>query len=70
MFALALAIKEMSVATRKARTTLWCAFQMTLPKSPAAKLDQEKTLQEVAQPEEKPGENSSGLNQRAEASKH
>ncbi|KAK2516678.1 hypothetical protein Q9966_015046, partial [Columba livia] len=67
VFALALAIKEMSVATRKARTTLWCAFQMTLPKSPPAKLE-EKTLQETAQPEGKPGENS--INQRAEANKH
>ncbi|XP_010226564.1 PREDICTED: uncharacterized protein C17orf104 homolog [Tinamus guttatus] len=35
VFALALAIKEMSVATRKVRTTLWCALQMTLPKAPA-----------------------------------
>ncbi|NXJ99988.1 MEIOC protein, partial [Corythaixoides concolor] len=32
VFALALAIKEMSIATRKARTMLWCALQMTLPK--------------------------------------
>ncbi|NWX13915.1 MEIOC protein, partial [Aegotheles bennettii] len=32
VFALALAIKELSAATRKARTTLWCALQMTLPK--------------------------------------
>ncbi|NXK18027.1 MEIOC protein, partial [Arenaria interpres] len=53
VFALALAIKEMSVATRKARTTLWCAFQMTLPKSPAGKPDREKALRETAQPEEK-----------------
>uniref|UniRef100_A0A2K6EVU1 MEIOC n=1 Tax=Propithecus coquereli TaxID=379532 RepID=A0A2K6EVU1_PROCO len=33
VFALASAIKEMCVATRKARTTLWCALQMTLPKT-------------------------------------
>ncbi|NXX97118.1 MEIOC protein, partial [Centropus bengalensis] len=32
VFALAMAIQEMSAATRKARTTLWCALQMTLPK--------------------------------------
>ncbi|XP_065712334.2 meiosis-specific coiled-coil domain-containing protein MEIOC [Patagioenas fasciata] len=68
VFALALAIKEMSVATRKARTTLWCAFQMTLPKSPPMKPGQEKAPQEAAQPELKPGENS--INQRTEASKH
>ncbi|XP_069810093.1 meiosis-specific coiled-coil domain-containing protein MEIOC isoform X2 [Dendropsophus ebraccatus] len=33
---LASLIKEMDIATRKARTALWCALQMTLPKSPAA----------------------------------
>ncbi|NXL90286.1 MEIOC protein, partial [Alectura lathami] len=32
VFALAAAIKEMSAATRRVRTTLWCALQMTLPK--------------------------------------
>ncbi|NXX11314.1 MEIOC protein, partial [Podargus strigoides] len=32
VFALALAIKELSAATRKVRTVLWCALQMTLPK--------------------------------------
>ncbi|KAM9255119.1 LOW QUALITY PROTEIN: meiosis-specific coiled-coil domain-containing protein MEIOC [Cariama cristata] len=57
VLALALAIKEMSVATRKVRTTLWCAFQMTLPKSSAGKLDQEKALWEMVQPEEKVCEN-------------
>ncbi|XP_010086176.1 PREDICTED: uncharacterized protein C17orf104 homolog, partial [Pterocles gutturalis] len=57
VFALALAIKEMSVATRKARTTLWCALQMTLPKSAAGKPDPEKALREMAQPEEKGHEN-------------
>ncbi|XP_032852435.2 meiosis-specific coiled-coil domain-containing protein MEIOC [Tyto alba] len=73
VFALALAIKEMSVATRKARTTLWCALQMTLPKWLAGKLDPEKALRETVQPEEKVCENtnsSSVLNQRAEVSKH
>ncbi|XP_035203790.1 meiosis-specific coiled-coil domain-containing protein MEIOC isoform X3 [Oxyura jamaicensis] len=73
VFALALAIKEMSVATRKARTTLWCALQMTLPKPSAGQLVTEKALQEVVQPEEKVRKNPNGcgiLNQRAEISKH
>ncbi|XP_027301525.2 meiosis-specific coiled-coil domain-containing protein MEIOC isoform X1 [Anas platyrhynchos] len=73
VFALALAIKEMSVATRKARTTLWCALQMTLPKPSAGQLVTEKALQEIVQPEEKVCENLNGcgiLNQRAEISKH
>ncbi|KAM6114791.1 meiosis-specific coiled-coil domain-containing protein MEIOC [Phoenicopterus ruber ruber] len=73
VFALALAIKEMSVATRKARTTLWCALQMTLPKSSAGKLDPEKAVRETVQPEEKVCEITNGcgiLNQRAEVSKH
>ncbi|XP_044155478.1 meiosis-specific coiled-coil domain-containing protein MEIOC [Bufo gargarizans] len=30
---LASSIREMTIATRKARTALWCALQMTLPKS-------------------------------------
>ncbi|XP_075299962.1 meiosis-specific coiled-coil domain-containing protein MEIOC isoform X2 [Opisthocomus hoazin] len=47
VFALALAIKEMSAATRKARMTLWCALQMTLPKSAAGKPDPEKALRET-----------------------
>ncbi|NXT02946.1 MEIOC protein, partial [Jacana jacana] len=51
VFALALAIKEMSAATRKVRTTLWCAFQMTLPTPPAGKPDGEKAPRD--QPEEK-----------------
>ncbi|KAM6368583.1 meiosis-specific coiled-coil domain-containing protein MEIOC [Pluvialis apricaria] len=72
VFALALAIREMSIATRKARTTLWCAFQMTLPKSSAGKLDREKALREMVQPEEKACENTNScgiLNQMAEVSK-
>ncbi|KAG8429754.1 hypothetical protein GDO86_019304 [Hymenochirus boettgeri] len=32
VFALALSIKNLSAATRKARTALWCALQMTLPR--------------------------------------
>lgn len=63
----------MSVATRKARTTLWCALQMTLPKSSGGTLDPEKALRETEQPEEKVCENTDNcgiLNQRAEVSKH
>uniref|UniRef100_A0A672TFQ4 Meiosis specific with coiled-coil domain n=1 Tax=Strigops habroptila TaxID=2489341 RepID=A0A672TFQ4_STRHB len=73
VFALALAIKEMSVATRKARTTLWCALQMTLPKSAAGKPDREKALRELKQPEKKACENPDGgsiPSQRADVSKH
>ncbi|KAK4808410.1 hypothetical protein QYF61_004863 [Mycteria americana] len=73
VFALALAIKEMSVATRKARTTLWCALQMTLPKSSAGKPDAEKAVREAVQPEEKVCENMNScgiLNQRADVSEH
>ncbi|XP_072741995.1 meiosis-specific coiled-coil domain-containing protein MEIOC isoform X2 [Ciconia boyciana] len=73
VFALALAIKEMSVATRKARTTLWCALQMTLPKSSAGKPDAEKAVRETVQPEEKACENTNScgiLNQRADISEH
>ncbi|XP_068118975.1 meiosis-specific coiled-coil domain-containing protein MEIOC isoform X2 [Hyperolius riggenbachi] len=33
VFILADSIREMAFATRKARTALWCALQMTLPKS-------------------------------------
>ncbi|XP_021095998.1 meiosis-specific coiled-coil domain-containing protein MEIOC [Heterocephalus glaber] len=49
VFALASAIKEMCVATRKARTTLWCALQMTLPKtvSTAGHADVDKVLQDI-----------------------
>ncbi|XP_062984020.1 meiosis-specific coiled-coil domain-containing protein MEIOC [Elgaria multicarinata webbii] len=54
VFALALAIKEMCIATRKARTTLWCALQMTLPKttSTSGPVEVEKALQELVQPEQ------------------
>ncbi|XP_074973442.1 meiosis-specific coiled-coil domain-containing protein MEIOC [Phalacrocorax aristotelis] len=72
VFVLALAIKEMSVTTRKARTTLWCALQMTLPRSSAGKQDVEKAVQEV-QPEEKACENTNSggvLSQKGEVSKH
>ncbi|KAM7137513.1 meiosis-specific coiled-coil domain-containing protein MEIOC isoform 5-T5 [Macrochelys suwanniensis] len=71
VFALALAIKEMSVATRKARTTLWCALQMTLPKTTtiAGQIDVEKAFQEMIQSEDKACENmnsSNLLNQRGQ----
>ncbi|XP_019379065.1 PREDICTED: meiosis-specific coiled-coil domain-containing protein MEIOC isoform X1 [Gavialis gangeticus] len=71
VFALALAIKEMSAATRKARTTLWCALQMTLPKTTttSGQLDVEKAFQEMVQSEDKACENvnsSNLINQRTE----
>ncbi|XP_075702462.1 meiosis-specific coiled-coil domain-containing protein MEIOC isoform X2 [Rhinoderma darwinii] len=34
VFILASSIREMAIATRKARTALWCALQMTTPKLP------------------------------------
>ncbi|XP_035577172.2 meiosis-specific coiled-coil domain-containing protein MEIOC isoform X1 [Canis lupus familiaris] len=75
VFALASAIKEMCVATRKARTTLWCALQMTLPKtaSTAGQTDVEKALQDIVNCEDKVHENinsSNPMNQRGEANKH
>ncbi|XP_048367448.1 meiosis-specific coiled-coil domain-containing protein MEIOC-like [Sphaerodactylus townsendi] len=33
VLALAAAIKDLAVSTRKMRTALWCALQMTLPKT-------------------------------------
>ncbi|KAM8967183.1 uncharacterized protein RCH25_025879 [Pelodytes ibericus] len=51
VLALAAAIKEMVASTRKARTALWCALQMTLPKSPSGSAvtqeDLERALQEL-----------------------
>ncbi|XP_014798178.1 PREDICTED: uncharacterized protein C17orf104 homolog [Calidris pugnax] len=73
VFALALAIKEMSVTTRKARTTLWCAFQMTLPKPAPGKPEREKAPRDTAPPEEKACGGTSGCGtaaRRAEVSKH
>ncbi|XP_006897897.1 PREDICTED: uncharacterized protein C17orf104 homolog [Elephantulus edwardii] len=74
-FALASAIKEMCVATQKARTTLWCALQMTLPKAASAtgQVDVKKTLQDTVNCEDKVHENinsSNPVNQRGEANKH
>lgn len=75
VFALASAIKEMCVATRKARTTLWCALQMTLPKtaSTAGQADMEKALQDIINCEDKIHESISSSNpmsQRGETNKH
>ncbi|XP_039187488.1 meiosis-specific coiled-coil domain-containing protein MEIOC isoform X1 [Crotalus tigris] len=55
VFALALAIKEMCIATRKARTTLWCALQMTLPKTTYTSVpaEMEKVLQELVTSQDK-----------------
>nr|XP_033787690.1 meiosis-specific coiled-coil domain-containing protein MEIOC-like isoform X2 [Geotrypetes seraphini]XP_033787691.1 meiosis-specific coiled-coil domain-containing protein MEIOC-like isoform X2 [Geotrypetes seraphini] len=51
VLALAAAIKELAAATRKARTALWCAFQMTLPEtslsSQAKQEDLVRALQEL-----------------------
>ncbi|KAF6095375.1 meiosis specific with coiled-coil domain [Phyllostomus discolor] len=75
VFALASAIKEMCVATRKARTTLWCALQMTLPKTAntAGQTDVEKALQDIVNYEDKVRESinsSNPMNQRGDANKH
>ncbi|XP_041421684.1 meiosis-specific coiled-coil domain-containing protein MEIOC isoform X4 [Xenopus laevis] len=51
VLALAAAIKEMVISTRKSRTALWCALQMTLVKSPsgvaARQEDVERALREL-----------------------
>ncbi|XP_035159062.2 meiosis-specific coiled-coil domain-containing protein MEIOC isoform X2 [Callithrix jacchus] len=72
VFALASAIKEMCVATRKTRTTLWCALQMTLPKT-ASTADVVKALQNTVNCEDKVHESinsSNPMNQRGETNKH
>ncbi|XP_058878967.1 meiosis-specific coiled-coil domain-containing protein MEIOC-like isoform X2 [Acipenser ruthenus] len=54
VLALAAAIKEQAIFTRKARTALWCALQMTLPKNStgatAQQAELEKALQELCSP--------------------
>ncbi|XP_048371650.1 meiosis-specific coiled-coil domain-containing protein MEIOC isoform X2 [Sphaerodactylus townsendi] len=70
VFALALAVKEMSIATRKTRTILWCALQMSLPKTapPSGPMEME-----IIHPEDKTHEqvNSGHLViQRGETKKH
>nr|XP_060638657.1 meiosis-specific coiled-coil domain-containing protein MEIOC-like isoform X1 [Anolis sagrei ordinatus] len=51
ILALAAAIKDLAFFTRKTRTALWCALQMTLPKMPgsasAKKEEVERALQEL-----------------------
>ncbi|KAM9094071.1 meiosis-specific coiled-coil domain-containing protein MEIOC isoform X1 [Sarcophilus harrisii] len=51
LLALALVIKELALATRKTRTALWCALQMTLPKTcfnlPVKQEEIERVLQEL-----------------------
>ncbi|XP_020653670.3 meiosis-specific coiled-coil domain-containing protein MEIOC isoform X2 [Pogona vitticeps] len=75
VFALALAIKEMCIATRKARTILWCALQMTLPKTTttSGSAEVEKALQELVQSEDKTYDHINSSNpvlQRGEIKKH
>ncbi|XP_039609200.1 meiosis-specific coiled-coil domain-containing protein MEIOC-like isoform X1 [Polypterus senegalus] len=52
VLALAVAIKELALYTRKARTALWCALQMTLPNNTlnasARQSELEKALQELS----------------------
>ncbi|XP_046894137.1 meiosis-specific coiled-coil domain-containing protein MEIOC [Hypomesus transpacificus] len=43
---LATALRDLCVTTRKARTALWCALQMTLPKTSTDKLEEEGDSQE------------------------
>uniref|UniRef100_A0A8C3BHB1 Meiosis-specific coiled-coil domain-containing protein MEIOC n=1 Tax=Cairina moschata TaxID=8855 RepID=A0A8C3BHB1_CAIMO len=54
VLALAAAIRELAASTRKARTALWCALQMTLPKTslsgPVQQDGIEKALQELRPP--------------------
>ncbi|XP_036375099.1 meiosis-specific coiled-coil domain-containing protein MEIOC-like isoform X2 [Megalops cyprinoides] len=56
VLALAAAIKELVTLTRKARTALWCALQMTLPKSaagvPVRQAELERALLELCDPGE------------------
>ncbi|XP_051894361.1 meiosis-specific coiled-coil domain-containing protein MEIOC-like [Pristis pectinata] len=49
VLALAIAVKEMAIATRKARTALWCALQMTLPKTPNANPDDQGEVERELQ---------------------
>ncbi|KAM6277567.1 uncharacterized protein M6G45_001839 isoform 2-T2 [Spheniscus humboldti] len=63
VLALAAAIRELAASTRKARTALWCALQMTLPKSPSSgPVKQEvveRALQELCPPNTSTQEKSS-----------
>ncbi|XP_010292886.1 PREDICTED: uncharacterized protein C17orf104 homolog [Phaethon lepturus] len=63
VLALAAAIRELAASTRKARTALWCALQMTLPKSssrgPIKQEVVERALQELCPPNTSTQEKSS-----------
>ncbi|XP_074900096.1 uncharacterized protein LOC142038533 [Buteo buteo] len=63
VLALAAAIRELAASTRKARTALWCALQMTLPKNsssgPVKQEVVERALQELCPPNRSTQEKSS-----------
>ncbi|KAM6101984.1 uncharacterized protein LJ206_005442 isoform 3-T5 [Theristicus caerulescens] len=63
VLALAAAIRELAASTRKARTALWCALQMTLPKNsssgPVKQEVVERALQELCPPNTSTQEKSS-----------
>lgn len=63
VLALAAAIRELAASTRKARTALWCALQMTLPKTsssgPVKEEVVERALQELCPPNTSTQEKSS-----------
>ncbi|XP_075602957.1 uncharacterized protein LOC104636641 isoform X3 [Balearica regulorum gibbericeps] len=63
VLALAAAIRELATSTRKARTALWCALQMTLPRtsssSPVKEEVVERALQELYPPNTSTQEKSS-----------
>lgn len=44
VLALAAALRALAGATRRARTALWCALQVTLPKSPPAAPENQQLL--------------------------
>uniref|UniRef100_A0ABM5GML0 Uncharacterized protein isoform X1 n=2 Tax=Pogona vitticeps TaxID=103695 RepID=A0ABM5GML0_9SAUR len=49
VLALAAAIKDLAFFTRKTRTALWCAFQMTLPKTSAGILVKKEEVEKALQ---------------------
>ncbi|XP_010083905.1 PREDICTED: uncharacterized protein C17orf104 homolog [Pterocles gutturalis] len=63
VLALAAAVRELAASTRKARTALWCALQMTLPKTsssgPVKQEAVERALQELCPPNTSTQEKSS-----------
>ncbi|KAK6470331.1 meiosis-specific coiled-coil domain-containing protein MEIOC, partial [Huso huso] len=46
---LAAAVKDMSAATRKSRTALWCALQMTLPKTVTGNREGQTDMESISQ---------------------